>query len=164
MVKKKPDYPENVSEGIKSLQNYYKEAVDSRYISSSYDDFPTHMANLHTQLAILGTMRPPKLKYGQENNPAEPYSLQIAEIMFEIIRLANSSVYPFDLAEAMKVQEEQHDILEKKREKKAKKQQKKWYDSQPKYHAEGSGKNPLRADGLYGKAAQAADGDWYSSH
>lgn len=26
------------------------------------------------------------------------------------------------------------------------------------------GMNPLREDGLYGKAAQAADGDWYSSH
>ena len=25
-------------------------------------------------------------------------------------------------------------------------------------------KNPLRADGLYGKAAAAADGDWYGSH
>ena len=26
------------------------------------------------------------------------------------------------------------------------------------------GMNPYREDGLYGKAAAAADGDWYSSH
>jgi len=164
MPDQKPAFPENPT--VEQLQDFYKKAVESRYIKSNYDNHAEIMLNLHTELAALGKQvhRIPRTDLHNPIDPESDYSLQVAELLWEVIRLANSEYGTVDLTAALKAQEVKHDEQEAKRVKKAEKDKKKWYDAQPKYHAEDSGKNPLRKDGLYGKAAQAADGDWYSSH
>lgn len=164
MANPTPDYPENVKEGIKNLQKFYYDAVESRYISSNYDEPSKIIANLYVQLAKLGLEINKTKRHGDKTEPSSTYALLVAEIMFEIVRLSNSKYKNFDLSAALENQETIHNELEVEREAKSKQADKDWYDKQPKYHAEGSGLNPLREDGLYGKAAQAADGDWYGSH
>jgi len=86
-------------------------------------------------------------------------------MIFELIRLANSPYGTVDLAAALRYQETVvHNGWEAARKAKDDAEEKVRYDAKPKYHPEGSGRNPLRRDGLYGKEAQAADGDWYGSH
>jgi hypothetical protein len=164
-----PVYPENLDEGITNLQAYYKEAVHSRYISGGYKEHRVILVDVLQQLSKLTTTVNSldfarSLRGDQVIDPTSPYAQDLAEMVFELIRLANSPYGTVDLAAALRHQETVHDEWEAARKAKADAKHKEWYDAQPKYHAEDSGRNPLRPDGLYGKAAQAADGDWYSSH
>ena len=164
MPKETPNFPENPT--VEQLQEFYKKAVDSRYISSGYDDHASILLNLQLQVALLGK-EATSIRHHSGHKPVDPtsdYALQVAEVFWEVIRLTNSNYGSLDLTAALKAQEDKHNEQEAARAVKAEEDKKAWYDAQPKFHSEGSGKNPLRADGLYGKAAQAADGDWYSSH
>jgi hypothetical protein len=163
-----PAYPDNIDEGITSLQAYYDKAVHSRYISSGYDEHQAILVSALRQFSKLTTTADNMTRAGHRDqviDPTSPFAQDLAEMMFELIRLANSPYGAVDLAAALRHQETVvHNEWEAARKAKEDAEEKARYDALPKYHAEDSGRNPLRRDGLYGKAAQAADGDWYSSH
>lgn len=164
MPKITPAFPENPT--VEQLQSFYEKAVDSRYISSNHDDHAQILLNLQLQVALLGNqVQTIRRQPGHDLiDPNSTYALQVAEVFWEVIRLANSGYGSLDLTAALKAQDVKHGEIEAVRVEQADRSRKEWYDAQPKFHAEDSGRNPLRQDGLYGKSAQAADGDWYSSH
>lgn len=164
-----PDYPENIAEGVKALQQFGLEGDKAKLYSKSYQysDLNDIVRALHTQVAKLGQRAATTQTLHRDRKPIEPtseYASDVAETMYLLISLANSKYVPLDLAAALEEQAKKHVTNEAEAEKRTKKREKKAEKLRPKYHAKGSGLNPYRKDGLYGKAAAAADGDWYSSH
>lgn len=163
-----PDYPENVSAGITALQEFVKAEEKARLYSKNgqYSDHDEIMRNLQLQVAKLGVEahRAQVLSRRRAIDPASNYASELAETLYTLISLTNTNYGSLDLAEALRLQAKKHVVDEKESKKKSEKAEKKRRDAMPKYHKEGSGLNPYRKDGLYGKAAEAADGDWYSSH